>query len=274
MNELGEKLYRPIVEDGDHLVKSKKNKNRVRGVSQDSNNKTTNIVEWEEVEIEELDNDYYEPQKEELTPEQQMIVEVLAEVMTNLVITSAKTINNKIIQPWWKGTAKPWIKVKVKDVKRIVSGKTKAEEILEQNGYNDTMVIKEDVQIEEFITTEFEKINFDMSSEEAKKHIMKLIYHILGIAYEIKMLSNTIVVNQLKNEESRIEAQENFEKMLIKKTSDDINRLLSDDELVLSVSESKQLFNLLGGGVRFNGEYVPVDLNKVNVAVNSMSQVH
>ena len=266
---MGKKLYRPIVEDGDHLVKSKKNKNRVRGVSQDSNNKTTNIVEWEEVEIEEHD-DYCEPQKEALTPEQQMIVEALAEVMTNLVITGAKAINDKIVQPWWKGTAKPWIKVKVKDVKRIVSGKTKAEEILEQNEYTNTMVLKEDIQIDEYISEGFEKIYFDMSSEEAKNHIMKLIYYILGIAYEIKILSNARIINQAKNEENRIETQEKFENMLVQKTSDCINGLLSDDKLVLRVSESKQLFNLLGGGVRFNNEYVPVDLDKVGIAIESM----
>ena len=48
---MGEKVYRPILKEGDHLVRSKDN--RVRGVSQDENNKTTDIVEWEEVEIDE-----------------------------------------------------------------------------------------------------------------------------------------------------------------------------------------------------------------------------
>ena len=50
---MGEKLYRPILKEGDHLVRSKDNEGRVRGVSQDENNKTTDIVEWEEVEIDE-----------------------------------------------------------------------------------------------------------------------------------------------------------------------------------------------------------------------------
>ena len=46
---MGEKLYRPILKDGDHLVKSKKNEGRVRGISQDKNNKNPDIIEWEEV---------------------------------------------------------------------------------------------------------------------------------------------------------------------------------------------------------------------------------
>lgn len=49
---MGEKLYRPIINDGDHLVRSKDNADRVRGISQDENNRTTDIVEWEEVNIE------------------------------------------------------------------------------------------------------------------------------------------------------------------------------------------------------------------------------
>ena len=48
---MGEKLYRPILEEGEHLVKSKETEGRVRGVSQDTNNRTTNIIEWEEVEV-------------------------------------------------------------------------------------------------------------------------------------------------------------------------------------------------------------------------------
>lgn len=55
---MGEKVYRPILKEGDHLVRSKDNEGRVRGVSQDENNKTTDIVEWKEVEIDEPQYEY------------------------------------------------------------------------------------------------------------------------------------------------------------------------------------------------------------------------
>lgn len=55
---MDEKVYRPILKEGDHLVRSKDNKSRVRGVSQDENNKTTDIVEWEEIEIDESQYEY------------------------------------------------------------------------------------------------------------------------------------------------------------------------------------------------------------------------
>ena len=51
---MGEKHYRPIIKDGDHLVQSKKNSNRVIGQTRNAENKNPDIIEWEEVE----DTDY------------------------------------------------------------------------------------------------------------------------------------------------------------------------------------------------------------------------
>lgn len=47
---MGEDLYRPVIKEGHHLVKSKSNPNRVRGQSRDSENKNPDIIEWEPVE--------------------------------------------------------------------------------------------------------------------------------------------------------------------------------------------------------------------------------
>ena len=62
---MSEKLYRPIIKEGDHLVRSSKNPERVRGQSRDSNNKNPDIIEWEEVEVEKS------PSREELEYELQ-----------------------------------------------------------------------------------------------------------------------------------------------------------------------------------------------------------
>lgn len=35
---MGEKVYKPIVKDGDHLIRSKDNPDRVRGLIRDENN--------------------------------------------------------------------------------------------------------------------------------------------------------------------------------------------------------------------------------------------
>lgn len=79
---MGEKHYRPIIKDGDHLVQSKKNSNRVIGQTRNAENKNPDIIEWEEVE----DTDYeYELAK--IAHEERM-AEVRSRQSTADVITS------------------------------------------------------------------------------------------------------------------------------------------------------------------------------------------
>lgn len=44
---MGEKVYKPIVKDGNHLLRSKDNPDRVRGLTRDENNQNPDIIEWE-----------------------------------------------------------------------------------------------------------------------------------------------------------------------------------------------------------------------------------
>ena len=44
---MGEKVYKPIVKDGDHLIRSKDNPDRVRGLTRDKNNQNPDLIEWE-----------------------------------------------------------------------------------------------------------------------------------------------------------------------------------------------------------------------------------
>ena len=52
---MGEKVYKPIVKDGNHLLRSKDNPDRVRGLTRDENNQNPDIIEWEEYDV---DDDY------------------------------------------------------------------------------------------------------------------------------------------------------------------------------------------------------------------------
>lgn len=271
---MGKKLYRPIVKDGDHLVKSRENKGRVRGISQDENNKTTDIVEWEEVEVEELPYDYsaeqYEPQYVELTPEQKVLAEAMGHAVADIVIYGARQLNEHVIKPWWHKNARPWIKGKTNDIKHLFSGKAKVEKLIESKHNSSIAIEKTNYQIDEILDEEFNSIQFDMNSSEAKQHVMKLIYHMLGIAYEIKVLSNTRIIELVEDEKTRIANQAKAENLLAEKVSKSINELLSDDKLMLDVSTSKQLFSILGGGIKLNGEYIPVEVDKVSDAIDAM----
>lgn len=58
---MGEKVYKPIVKDGDHLIRSKDNPDRVRGLTRDENNQNPDIIEWEEYDVDDLRSDDYDP---------------------------------------------------------------------------------------------------------------------------------------------------------------------------------------------------------------------
>lgn len=269
---MGEKLYRPILKDGDHLVKSKENEGRVRGISQDVNNKTTDIIEWEEVEIENQTCNYEdESQHIELTPEQQQIAEMIGTAIAAGIIYGAGKFNEHIIQPWWHNSVQPWVNRKMSDVKQIFFDKTKVSKIVEEKMSNQTSMLVDveiNAQIDIMIDQAFDSIKFDMSTEEAKKHIINLIYHILGIAYEIKILSNSRIADQFEDESMRLENQVKVEKFLAEKVANNINHLLSDESLQIDVSSSKQLSSLLGGGIRINQDYIPVETEKIRLAID------
>lgn len=276
---MGEKLYKPILRDGDHLVKSKENEGRFRGVSQDANNKTTDIVEWEEVEIEEKNDNYehedYALQHVELTPEQQQFAEMIGTAIAAAVIYGMGKLNEHIIQPWWHNTAQPWISNKMSGLKKKVLNKGDFLRETKKNISNQTSVVIEDklnYEIDVMLNQAFDSIQFDMSTEEAQKHVLKLIYHMLGIAYEIKILSASRIVGQFEDENMRLENQKKAEKLLAEKVADNINYLLADERLQLDVSTSKHLFDLLGGGIRINEEYIPVESRKIGLAINGIKK--
>ena len=88
---MSEKHYRPIIKDGDHLVQSKKNSNRVIGQTRNAENKNPDIIEWEEVE----DTDYeYELAK--MAHEERM-AEVQSRQSTTDAITSVLNLINTTV---------------------------------------------------------------------------------------------------------------------------------------------------------------------------------
>lgn len=83
---MGEKVYKPIVKDGDHLIRSKDNPDRVRGLTRDENNQNPDIIEWEEYDVDDLRSDDYDPypyeeRRVQLTPEQEEFAQQVGEAL-------------------------------------------------------------------------------------------------------------------------------------------------------------------------------------------------
>ena len=268
---MSEKYYKPILKDGDHLVQSSKNPDRVRGQSRDANNKNPDIVEWEEVEIPDY-NDYeyepipYEDRQVQLSPEEERLAQEIGEALAAGTIW----VLGNVVAPWWKGTAWPWIKGKAHDTVSLIKDekKTKAEQIIEAK--NSQVIYAESTQMNTVsaqIDNAFEQFHIDMGEEEAKQHILNILFHMLEIANEIRILSNAQIRRECESEEEYIERVSASEKFLTERVAMNLNRLLSDERLAIDIKTTRELFGLMGGGVRLNGEYIPVEIPKVYEAI-------
>ena len=214
---IGEKYYKPIIKDGDHILRSKTNPNRVRGLTRDANNSNPDIIEWEEVEVETNDeSDTYEDEDFQPSPEQ----EQLATAIANLLIVGGTLFVGKVIVPWWNKTAWPWVRNRAKDL-RAFFRKNNNDKITNRIGDSSSIVgpvPSQYVDISSMIDSEFESIYIDMDKEEANKHIMKLVYHMLGVANEIRILSISHIKKECESDEVYIEYSKETKTYLAKKS--------------------------------------------------------
>ena len=99
---MGEKVYKPIVKDGDHLIRSKDNPDRVRGLTRDENNQNPDIIEWEEYDVDDLRSDDYTPyppeeQRIQLTPEQEEFAQQVGEALGAAIVVGGILLLRKVI---------------------------------------------------------------------------------------------------------------------------------------------------------------------------------
>lgn len=272
---MGEKVYRPIMNAEDHLVRSKDNPNRVRGLTRDMNNQNPGIPEFEELDLEDLVPSQQEPEpckskSAQLTPEEEKLAEWSGILLGAAICEGTEFLIKKGIFPWWKNSVGPWIKDKGEILTAALNNeKTKAEQI-KMTEPKVTKPTAPDVEIQT-LENAFEQIYIDMGEEEARKHVLQLVYHILGVANEIRILSNARISKECKSEQECIEAQQAAEKVLSEETSTMLNQFLSNKTLHLDLDTSRELFDLTGGGVYLNGEYVPVLECKIEEAVKKTS---
>ncbi len=272
---MGEKVYKPIVKDGDHLIRSKDNPDRVRGLTRDENNQNPDIIEWEEYDVDDLRSDDCalspsEEQHIQLTPEQEEFAQQVGEALGAAIVAGGILLFREVISPWWKNTAWPWVKEKGHSIKNAVSGKkeqktTTTKTTIKKQTEPDRRLADVSAQIDKA----FEQFYFEMDEEEAKSHMMKLVYHMLGVANEIRIISNARIRKDSESEELCIERQKEAEKFLSEKVAIGLDQLLSNENLRLDLNTSRELFSLTGGGIHLNGEYVPVQVIKIDEALKS-----
>lgn len=131
-------------------------------------------------------------------------------------------------------------------------------------------LLKDDENISEQIDSVFKKIYLDLNEDEMREHMMRLIFHMLGTANEIRLLSNAQISKNDIPKEIQVEQEKEIEKFLASKVSDNLNEILSKESLYLDMETSKKIFDLTGGGVRRNDEYLPVEISKIEEVLKSV----
>lgn len=313
-----EELYRPILKPGQHILKSKANPERVRGLSRDANNNNPDIIEWEKVKYtkqpereplgpketpankkqssntnqhksnpSEKRQDSSTIRKNTTSPTKQMVSSVkkevadtlveelsaaIAEALVNAVISGSKFVIYRVISPWWQNHAKPWIKEEAKSIPARIKAsrqkKTITDELLEIAAQTEAQT-----KAHKHHTTDldeaFQQIRFEMDAEEAKKHAAKALFHLLSLANEIRIISNSRIREETESEQEQIEQQRAAEKILTAEVAGLLDNWLSSDTVELDAEAAKAIFGVVGGGVRLNGEYIPVDRAKLESAIQN-----
>lgn len=275
---MGEKVYKPIVKDGDHLIRSKDNPDRVRGLTRDENNQNPDIIEWEEYDVDDLRSDDYDPypyeeRRVQLTPEQEEFAQQVGEALGAAIVAGGILLFREVISPWWKNAAWPWMKQKGGNIKNTISGKKeqKRSTTTKTEVKKETALDRQLAEVSSQINKAFEQFYFDLDEEEAKAHMMRLVYHMLSVFNEIRIISNARIRKDCESAELCIERQKEAEKFLLEKVATGLDQLLSNENLRLDLNTSRELFSLTGGGVRLNGEYVPVQAVKIDEALRAIS---
>lgn len=210
---MSEKHYRPIIKDGDHLVQSKKNSNRVIGQTRDAENKNPDIIEWEEVE----DVDY-EYELERMAHEERM-AEVRSSQSTADAITSVLNLINTTVTFLAENpevlkaaadlgrkakdgisSAKSKLVLAVRDGRQKKSKKA-IKETVPESQIMDTVIASQastEIIFDDMDMSQIEREN--ISVEEARELILGILMDYISMKKKLNRLSNANIEHIKKQE--------------------------------------------------------------------------
>ncbi len=168
------------------------------------------------------------------------------------------------IKNWWekKGTRNKENKTYENNDKKVI-----------QN--NDIEIILSDgITSDEFskdIDVVFQKYKLNMSSEEAQRHIIKIMLLATCLADEIRKLSNACIKECGKTPSNYLEWQKVMEKLTTQEVTDSINIMLENNISLLNEETSKTFFQVLGESM--NDKFIPIKNDKIKevLSLNTIS---
>ena len=83
------------------------------------------------------------------------------------------------------------------------------------------------------------------------------------MAKELSILADAKIKQEGESEAEYLQNKKEMELLMANMVSRNLNKMLSDENLAFDIESLKEIYDLTNGGVRMNGEYIPVDSKKI-----------
>ena len=217
-------IYRPILDDDHHLVNSKKNPDRVRGLSRNSDNKDQRIPEWK-------------------SAWNELITAILGALLIGTILGAIlkepfiKSMNG--IKNWFRGLLRRQSK--------------KQEQLCD---------LTTDVDYSSTVTND-DDVKFFMTPSEYNNNIINYIQNRIALAQKEYIMQRAVIVGS-DSEPALVGHKVNaIGNELANSLSAELNTIQAKHADYLTDRTKSEIESLLGGGYFKEGCYVPISINKI-----------
>lgn len=286
---MGEKLYRSLTGADEHLLKSKENPDHVRGLSRDAENKNPNIPEFEEIDLDDLLAEYNDSyshinsasyadissQEEDvhLSIEQKEAARILGEELAQIIIAGSTSLFQKVIAPWWKDHAWPAIARQGNHLKIQIS-KICLPRKFNQPTKFPVEGINKDPRIDKLVEPILIQMNvaFEMEQPETQEQVVNLYHHLLDVTHRVQVIGRGQIHQKSKSDKIATKREKELDLLLVLQLSNMLNTLLANHSIRLDTDTMNKMLTLTNERIASNRAYVPVQLDKIATALNSIQK--
>lgn len=252
---MGEKVYRPVLDDDEHLVRSTKNPNRYRGLSRDENNENPDIPEWEEIDLDDLPNNNSSTTSDVNWND---VAKFIAGIAIGIGVAKAYPY----VEKWVTNTAVP-------SAKHLWHRMSSKSEIIADNTTNTSEIVASKDEFstiaEQSLDTAFNSYKENMSSEEAQRELLEaFILHLVSIK-KFQRVANADVTNTAGNiidEKNMIAALCNEDFL------ESVNAIIRNNPTLLNEQQLHALSEILGYNVFDGKAVIPISAKAITDGLN------
>ncbi|MGW8115166.1 hypothetical protein ACVS9P_08330 [Caproicibacterium sp. NSD3] len=247
-------LYRLKEEPGKHLADSNDTPGAKRGVYLDNeSNKPCGAGEFVKVE----DNDDDAASNDGSGSDGGDTAAILALIAMGIGIGAAATKAYPYVKEWFTDTVVPGVKKFYRKItkKPVENSGSVAIEKEDESGTEILSVDAFSHEVDE-VLNEYKE---NMSSEEAKAHLLNIMLSAMYMASEIRKLSNAVITDESLSEDQKIELKASLEKLTTQNAANSINEILAQKVPLMDAVAIKRISATMGAPLISEGKFVPIE---------------